>query len=353
MNAPGKPLPDFRETSAGAESAHGPLTVTLADLSASVLRHWILVLIITLVGAAGGFVLAKRITPHYKAAAALISDATLSAISDGAPREGGTIIDPSVTPTIVESIGSPVVLARALGTLPPALLERLKAESKVKEHMAPTSDPAAAQELEQAMLVQFMSQTVQVTNSGRSYVVYVNYTSTDPELASGVANAVAQAYLDYRTELKRGGYSEILGSLKTEIGTLKSELQTAEGTAQTMREQVRLLAARTEALAGRDQEAAIAQSSGLYARQREAEREAEATASVYERLLLNQREIQSRLNTPELDVQLFALAPIPLRPSGFNLKPVLLVLGLVAGFCLGASIALLRDRLETKRRRSA
>lgn len=353
MNAPGKPLPELREIGAPVEPAPGPLTVTLADLSAAILRNWILVLILTLIGGVGGFVLAKRITPHYKAEASLISDASLSAISDGTTRDGATIIDPSVTPTIVESIGSPVVVERALRALPPELRQRLKAESQIEKHLAEISDPAMAQALEEPLLVQFASETLQVTNSGRSYVVYVSYASADAEVAAAVANAVAQAYLDYRAELKRGGFSVILDSLRTEIATLKSELQSAEGTAQTMREQVRLLATRTEALTGRDQEAAIAQSSGLYARQREAEREAEATASVYERLLLNQREIQSQLNTPDLDVQLFALAPLPLRPSGFNLKPILLALGLAGGFCLGASIALLLGRRQSGRRRRA
>lgn len=353
MNVRGKLPFETRQLGAAIEPDSGPLTVSLADLSAAVLRHWIMVLTLTLVGAVGGFMLAKRITPQYKAEASLISDATLSAISDGTTRDGATIIDPSVTPTIVESIGSPVVVERALRALSPELQLRLEAEFEIGKHLAAAPDPAAAQALEEPMLVQFLTDTLQVTNSGRSYVVYVTYVSSDAELAAAVANAVAQAYLDYRAELKRGSSSVILSSLRTEIATLKSELQTAERTAQTMREQVRLLAMRTEALTGKDQEASIEQSSGLYARQREAEREAEATASVYERLLLNQREIQSRLNTPDLDVQLFALAPLPLRPSGFNLKPVLLALGIAAGFCLGASVALLRDRMGLGRRRDA
>lgn len=355
MTAPTRPLPEGAAARPAAVRSSGPapagspastaqpLTFTLADLTLALRRHWLLVLLLTLAGAAGGFLLAKTITPHYKAEASLISNASLAAISDGTRRDGTPILDPSVTPTIVESIGSPVVLERAIQSLSPELRERLMVESDVRALATPA--------LEEQLLVQFLSQTLQVTNNGRSYVVYVSYSSKDAELSAAVSNAVANAYLGYRSELKSDSYSLILDSLRTELASLKSELQTAERTAQMMREQVRLLATRSEALTGREQERAIEESSGLYARQREAEREAEATAAVYERLLLNQREIQSRLNTPELDVQLFALAPTPLRPSGFNVKPILLALGLAGGFCLGASIALLRNRWMKPARR--
>lgn len=319
-------------------------TFTLGDLFAAVLRRKVIVIGLSILGGLGGFVVAKQITPHYSAGASLISDLSLAGIADSATRETTTMIDPSVTPTIVETIGSPVVIERALLALTPELRDRLMAESGVEETIAEMPDPAAAKNLEQPLLRQYLSDNLEVTNSGRSYVVYVSYVSGDAELSAAVANAVANAYLDYRTELRRDGSSATLQSLASEISTLKSELQNAERTAQTMREQVRLLAARSEALTGRQQDEAIAESAGLYARQREAEREAEAMAAVYERLLLNQREIQSRISTPELDVQMFAPAAIPLRPGGANIKPVILALGLAGGFCLGASIALVLER---------
>lgn len=325
-------------------------TFTLADLLAAILRHKFLVLTLALAGGLGGFLAAKQITPRYGASALLVSEAALAGISEGGSRDAAGMIDPSVTPTIVETIGSPVVLDRTLLALPPETYARLLADSGIgaepeaDAEAGPETDPAAAAALERQSLRQSLSDRLEVTNSGQSYVVYVTYVSEDAELAAEIANAVANAYLDYRSALRRDGYSMILRSLEGEIAKLKSELQAAERTAQTMREQVRLLAARGEALTGRQQAEAITESSHLYARQREAEREAEATAAVYERLLFTQREILSRIGTPELDVRLFAPAPVPLRPDGFNVKPVLLVLGLAGGFCLGASLALLRER---------
>ena len=325
------------ERSAGA-------VFTLGELLAALRRHWISLLALTLAGGAAGFLAAKMSIPHYKAEAALISDASLAAISDGT-REGATITDPSVTPTIVESISAPAVLERALDELTPELRARLLADSGVEAPLAanldPTTDPATQ---EGRLLARFLSETLEVTNSGRSYVVYISHISSDPELSAAVANAVARAYLEYRADLKRSGYSTYLDSIGSEVVTLKAQVDDAERAAQTLREQARLLAARSGALTGPEQETAIAQSADLYARQREAEREAEAAGAVYERLLLNQREVRGRLNTPELDVQLYALAWVPLQPSGFNVKPLLLALGLAAGFCLGASLSLLRDR---------
>ena len=73
---------------------------------------------------------------------------------------------------------------------------------------------------------------------------------------------------------------------------------------------------RFETLTGQKQDEAIEASASVYAQQREAEREVEATAAVYERLLLEQRQLQSRIGAPELTVQLFAPAVVPLSPAG-------------------------------------
>lgn len=364
MNAPrgpigagGAPLdaPADPSLTGAARPLEGGAIFTLAELGVALRRRWLLVLALTLAGGAGGFLAAKTITPHYKAEAALISDSALAAISDGT-REGATVADPSVTPTIVESISASAVLERALDALTPGERARLLDESGVAADLAaaPGNAPAGAADREKALLARFLSQTLEVTNSGRSYVIYVSHVSTDPELSAAIANAVAEAYLGYRAELKRSGYRTYLDGLATEIDTLKSRLDDADRAAQTLREQAALLATRTGAMTGQEQEAAIAQSADLYARQREAEREAEAAGSVYERLLLNRRDVESRFNTPDLGVQLYALATPPLRPNGLNVKPLLLALGLAAGFCLGASLALIGDRRgASKRRRTA
>lgn len=324
----------------------GP-SVTLTEVGQAILRRKRLVLISTLIGAVLAYGLSMTMQPKYTAEVSLISDASLSGIVEQRLGDPYPQADPSATQTIVETIGSNIVIRRAIASLPPHILDVLRQDAKIESEVdekLPKSDnnDAERQELETALLGRYMARELEINNSGRSYTIYIRYRTADPVVAAAVANAVSSAYLGYRAELKRGGYGNSLLNLERELTALKTELQQAELTAQAMREQMRLLGVRSEALTGRLQEEAIAQSAELFSRQREAEREAEAAASVYERLLLNQREIQSRIDAPEMHVYLFAPAVVPTRPSGFNAKPIILMMGLVTGFLVGTSIALFR-----------
>ena len=323
----------------------GPV-ITLRMIGSAIGAHKWLVVLAVLIGGVLAYGFGKMIPQRYAAEVALISDASLSGIIDQRMGEPLPQTDPSATETVVETIGSNIVLRRGLAALSPEVLAALREEGEIEAQLAeitdsPITDPA---ELEIALLSRHVARGLEINNSGRSYTIYVRYRSADPIVSAAVANALANAYLDYRSELKRSGYANSLANLDRELATLKGELQEAERRAQSMREQMKLLDKRSEALTGRQQEDAIAQSAELFSRQREAEREAEAAASVYERLLLNQREIQSRIDAPELHVYLFAPAVVPTRPSGFNVKPVLLLLGLLAGFLAGTSLALLRSK---------
>ena len=321
-----------------------PSAFTLRDVTTAISRHKLLVLVLTLLGAAAGFAVAQRLTPEYTAGATLISDAAMSSILDVDRGDTAPLIDPSATATIVETVGTPVVIERALAALPPELRDRLRDAAGIEEAIAAEPDPAAAAALETPLLVRHLSQSLDVDNSGRSYVIRITYHAEDPHTAASVANAMAGAYLDYRAELKQGAYARMLQDLEREIASLKIEMREAERTAQTKREQVRLLALRSEALTGRQQEEAIAESSEFYAAQREAEREADATAAVYEQLLRTERELQSRLTAPAFDVRLFAPAVTPLEPSSFDAGSMLIALGAAGGFFAGASLAVLRAR---------
>lgn len=336
---------------------HAGPTITLRTIGTAILRNKRTVILATVIGAVAAFGIATRMKPNYAAEVALISDANLSGIVELQRGDPVMPVDPSATQTIVETIGSNVVVRRAIDALPPEVRAQLETSAQVDEQIAKMDlpaggDPEALATLRTSLLSRYMTRELEINNSGRSYTIYIRYRSASPEVAAAVANTVATAYLDYRAELKRAGYNSSLTNLGRELTTLKAELQQAERTAQVMREQMRLLAVRSEALTGRQQEEAIAKSAELFSRQREAEREAEAAAAVYERLLLNQRETQSRIDAPELNVYLFAPAVVPTRPSGFNAKPALLVLGTVAGFLIGTTIALMR-RPEGRRKTAA
>lgn len=322
----------------GGVMQKAPKAFTFSDLMRVLGRSWLAVLVLTLLGGGVGYYLAKRLPDNYSATAQLISDAGRSGLiadqDDGADETG----DATATATIVETISTPVVLGHALQQMSPEVLGLLTAAAGDPEN-PPTDEEDAHQALLRAIW-----QNLQVSNSGRSFVINLRFDAENPVLAAGVANALANGYLQYRLEVRNEVYSKLLDNLQDQITAQTNELMSAEQTAQTMREQLRLLGQRSVAWNEDEQDEAIARNAELYARQREAEREVDASAVVYERLLLEHRQLQSRMGEPETTVQLFSPALVPKRPSGFNVKPILLALGLTAGFLVGLSFALLRAR---------
>ncbi|MFV0411312.1 MAG: hypothetical protein ACK5LJ_16925 [Paracoccus sp. (in: a-proteobacteria)] len=304
-------------------------------------RNLPIILLLSILGAVGAYMIGKRITPEYEATAQLISDAGRSglvAIDEAVPDQFG---DASATVTMVETIPTPVVLTHALAAMTPELKERLAAQLPPPDPEEETAKPDPKAD-EQALLRQ-LEDGLDVTNSGRSFVVDLTYSSPDRILAAGAANAVAQGYLKYRVELRNLVYDKMLGNLDQQITELTNNLKLAEESAQSMREKLRLLGQRSDVWVEDQQDQAIAENAALYARQREAEREVAATAVVYEQLLLEHRQVESRLGEPEITVQLFSPAVVPADASGFNIAPVLLLLGLMTGMLAGLTIGLLRE----------
>lgn len=316
---------------------------TLGDVFTAIRRSPFLVILLTALGGGGAFMAAKVMPVHYSATAKLISDADRSGLISLGGSDTLPTTDDSATATIVETISTPVALGHALDLLPP----KMQAELAGKIEMPPAA--AKDKALQRAMLIRRMSHNLEVSNSGRSYVVNISYKSKSPELSAAVANAVAHGYLKSRSELRVDVYRQMLVNLEHEIEELTNNLELAERRAQTTRERGRLMSLRFETLTGQKQDEAIEASANVYAQQRKAEREVEATAAVYERLLLEHRQIQSRIGAPELTVQLFAPAVVPLSPAGFNAKPVILALGLMAGFLMGTSLAILRNAWRRRR----
>ncbi len=328
---------------AGSEPERGDGSIGLGQVWNAVLRSKLTVLACTLLGAGTGSLLAMQVTDRYVAETTLLADAGMSGILDAGGTTTVPLLDPSGTATIVETIGAPVVIERALAALSPEVLDILRREAGLLPVKA-DGEAGMSPEERTRRLVRDLSDRLGVDNSGRSYVIRVSFASTDPGVAASVANAVTEAYLGYRVALQREIYAGWLARATTETSELRAEMQAAERTAKDARERVRLLALRSETLLGAQQNDAIAQSADLYAAQREAERMADVVAQVYAGLLRTQRSIEMRLDWPVQDVRLFAPAVAPVSPSGPGIKPLLLVLGTIGGFLVGASLALVRSR---------
>ena len=261
-----------------------------------------------------------------------------------------TVSDPAVTRTIVETISSATVIDRALGDMSPEFLGRWLPLSGIEFGGAVGSDVAAilADPEARQRIVEHVGDDLSSENGGRSYVIDVRYTAPTPEIAATVVNTVVAAYLDFRREERNEIFEQMVSTINDRLQGLQTELRAAEGRAQEKRERVRLLERQSDAMTGSLQDQAIAQNAQAFAEQREAEREAEAIASVYEYFLLQQRELQNRLGLPDVEVRRLVSASPPLKPSGPG-ATFFLALGIVFGAAVGATWAILRY----KRRRGA
>ena len=324
-----------------------PDPFTFADVFRVIRKNLLISVVLAALGGTGAYVVAQGMPDRYAATAQLISDASRSGLittNNEGPDETG---DATATSTMVETIGTSAVLNHALAEMSPEGFALLAQSAKIDP--IPTDLDGMDDETRQALL-RALSQNLTVNNSGRSFVINLSYLSETPLLSADAANAVAEGYLRYRLELRNAVYAKMLANLQQQIAELTNGLEAAEQIAQTMREKVRLLAQRNDVWVEGRQDQAIAENAQLYASQREAEREVAATAVVYERLLLEHRQIQSRMGEPEIAVQLFSPATVPTRPSGFNVKPILLMLGIVAGLLAGLSIGLIRERMQRHRK---
>jgi uncharacterized protein involved in exopolysaccharide biosynthesis/MinD-like ATPase involved in chromosome partitioning or flagellar assembly len=76
-----------------------------------------------------------------------------------------------------------------------------------------------------------------VTNDGRSYSIYISYNSRDPDYAAEVANAFAQAYLHYQTDVQRNATQKVTDWLGSKLANLKKQLQAAERAEENFRQE--------------------------------------------------------------------------------------------------------------------
>jgi Mrp family chromosome partitioning ATPase/capsular polysaccharide biosynthesis protein len=167
-----------------------------------------------------------------------------------------------------------------------------------------------------------VAQNINVSVPANSQVLNVLYTSTTAGGAQSAANAIANAYLQYKSELAK---SQIDDQVKSLNGQLNSYNQTLENTA-----------SRLTALASNSPERAY-----LQAQQSVLSNRVQDTAS----------EI-SRLSTITLDPgAVIAPAPKPNKPASPSL-PINVLAGLMGGLLLGLAAAALRERGDRRLRGS-
>lgn len=82
---------------------------------------------------------------------------------------------------------------------------------------------------------------LRVSNDGRSYTIFLTFSSSDPVFSAKVANAYAQAYLDHQIDVQRSATRRVASWLGETLVTLRAELEAAEQAAETFRQKAGLV----------------------------------------------------------------------------------------------------------------
>lgn len=90
-------------------------------------------------------------------------------------------------------------------------------------------------------LVNMVLGGVQVSNDGRSYTIYIGYSSADPELAAALANHYAEAYIAHQLELKAKATQRASAWLSQRLVDLRHDLEASETAVQAYRQATGLL----------------------------------------------------------------------------------------------------------------
>jgi exopolysaccharide transport family protein len=115
------------------------------------------------------------------------------------------------------------------------------------EEPQPSGSPVAAELVREAAIERF-DDRYKVTQEGRSYVIGVSFTSTDPKKAAEIANRAAELYVEGQRRLKLDATVRASDFLGSRLDALKAEVQRAETAVAEFRKANKLVDARGSSL---------------------------------------------------------------------------------------------------------
>jgi succinoglycan biosynthesis transport protein ExoP len=186
---------------------------------------------------------------------------------------------------------------------------------------------------EPTLNVEELERHLRINQEGRSRIIAVSYTSTDPDTAATIANRIAELYVDGQSDQKRAYTSGELARLDSRIAELKIEVERSGAAVQAFMRQ-RIDAAK-QAGTARDAD----QNLQLL------ERQAVVKGQLYHTLLRRQQEIRDQQETITPGAYILSLATTPERPSSSN--PFLFIFPALILFSIcGSLLAVILERLD-------
>jgi polysaccharide biosynthesis transport protein len=232
-------------------------SITFEQIAATLRRRLVLILTLGAIGAVLAGAYGVSAVRYYTATATVLIDPTraglLDAINENTPERA---VNPAVVDTQKQLITSQSHLGRLVEELSlvddPELQPPLLEEGEVLVHLpGPLSSIAKlmpnkwlialglAEEgltraewtlpavRHQAVTERFKDR-VAAWSTGEAFVISIGYSSVDPEKAAWLANEIAESYIKWRVESKRGGLGQAAHWLQERIADLQEAVRTSE-----------------------------------------------------------------------------------------------------------------------------
>ncbi|MCC7251280.1 GNVR domain-containing protein [Hyphomicrobium sp.] len=187
----------------------------------------------------------------------------------------------------------------------------------------PCSAPATASVDRDAVLAHFKNAT-SARRSGRSFVANVSFTSTDPQKAAAVANALATAYVDYRARIQARGVEQAGARLEGHIARVREKSAAASEAIDKLKD------GEARKQTPPDDEV------------RSLESQSQAYRSIYRALLDRYTKSVEEQASPVSEARVISEALPPTRWSTPNV-PLVLLLGACAGGLIGIAAAVRKE----------
>ncbi|MBT1154027.1 exopolysaccharide transport family protein [Aminobacter anthyllidis] len=265
----------------GVQSTAGDVDVDLRQLFASLARNWLRLVLFSVAVTALAFVLASMATPQYRAETRLLIETRESVFTrpDGSGENERPILDEEGVTSQVEVIGSTDILKTVAKKLDLASRPEFDAASEMSTISrllviaGLKSDPSELPPEERVLKA--FREKLTVYRVEKSRVIVIQFSSSDPQLAAAVPNAIAEAYLDFQRGSKLESSTEATDWLKPEIADLNKRVKDAEARVASFRSQSDLLVGQNNSALATQQ---LSELSSELSRVRASRSAAEATA---------------------------------------------------------------------------
>lgn len=187
-------------------------SISLSEYLWIIKRHRWKILTFVIASVAATLVVSSRITPVYESTATIDIDQRIPAgvLGEEAMQSGTNDAD--------QFLATQVKLVQSDSVLRP-VADRFKlldnGDASIPEDVKPSDAAEAPIRLKK----------LKVTRPANTYLLLISYRSTDPHLAAGVSNAIAQSYIDHTYSIRYRSSSSLSAFMEKQLEELKAKME--------------------------------------------------------------------------------------------------------------------------------